>query len=75
MPLYRLIDTETEQTEEHFLSWAALQEYLSENPTKKLLPAAPAIVSGVSGQMRPDEGFKDILRNIKKHNRGSTIDV
>lgn len=75
MPTYRLIDTQTEETEEHFLSWAALQEYLSKNPTKQLLPAAPAIVSGVSGQMRPDEGFKDILRNIKKNHRGSAIDV
>jgi hypothetical protein len=75
MPLYRLTDTSTGETEEHFLSWNALQEFLSENPTKQLLPAAPAIVSGVSGRLKPDEGFKDVLRNIKSKHRGSTIDV
>lgn len=75
MPTYRVIDTTTEETEEHFLSWNALQEYLSANPTKQLLPASPAIVSGVAGRLKPDEGFKDVLRNIKSKHRGSQIDV
>lgn len=75
MPLYRLLNTETEEVTQEFCSWSVLQELLESNPKLQLLPAAPAIVSGVSGRIRPDEGFRDRLRDIKKSHPGSTIDV
>lgn len=75
MPIYRILNTTTNIEEEHLMSWDVLQTYLAAHPEYKLQPAAPAIVSGVSGQMKPSEGFRDILRNIKKNHRGSTIDV
>lgn len=75
MPLYRLLNIETEEVVEELVSWATLQSILESNPNLKLLPAAPAIVSGVSGRMRPDEGFRDRLRDIKKSHPGSTIDI
>ena len=75
MPLYRLLNTDTEEVVEELVSWSTLQSILESNPNLKLLPAAPAIVSGVSGRMRPDEGFRDRLRDIKKSHPGSTIDV
>lgn len=75
MPMYDLLNTDTNEETEVLMKWSELQTYLSENPNIKLLPAAPAIVSGVAGRMRTDEGFKDVLRTIKRNNRGSTIDV
>lgn len=75
MPMYDLLNTDTNEETEVLMKWSELQEFLSENPNMKLLPAAPAIVSGVAGRMKTDEGFKDVLRNIKKQNRGSTVDV
>lgn len=75
MPLYRIIDIQSDEIEEHLCSWNSIQELLANSPNKKLLPAAPAIVSGVSGRLKPDEGFRDVLRNIKSKHRGSTLDV
>lgn len=75
MPLYVLQDTNTEEITEHLMSWSALQDFLAANPQQKLLPASPAIVSGVSGRLKTDEGFRDILRTIKSKHRGSTVDV
>lgn len=74
MPLYQIEDTNTSQVTEVLLKWDELQEYLSSNPHFKLCPAAPAIVSGIAGRHKPEEGFRDVLREIKHRNRGSTID-
>ena len=75
MPLYVLENIKTKESFQELCSWNQLQEILASNPEYKLLPAAPAIVSGVSGRYKTDEGFKDILRTIKKRHRNSTIDV
>lgn len=75
MPIYVVQDTTTEEETELYCSWNELQSFLTENPDHKLMPAAPAIVSGVAGRYKTDEGFKDVLRTIKKRNPGSTVDV
>jgi len=75
MPIYVVQNKLTEEETELLCSWNELQLFLQENPNHKLMPAAPAIVSGVAGRYKTDEGFKDILRTIKKKHRGSQIDV
>jgi len=75
MPTYNFTDIETGREESLFMSISAMEQYLVDNPSKKLLPSTPAIVSGVSGTRKPDEGFRDILRSIKKNNKGSTINI
>ena len=76
MPLYVLKDTNTNTEEDVLMTWDSLQEHLAQNPHLKLVPQAPAIVSGTGRVMsRTDEGFKDVLRNIKSKHRGSSIDV
>lgn len=75
MPIYRTENTDTGEITEHFCSWDAISHFLQVTSNSKLVPAAPAIVSGVAGLRRPDEGFRDVLRNIKSHHRGSAIDV
>lgn len=75
MPIYTIRDSATEQTEEVNMTYSKLEHFLKNNPNKTQVLSAPRIVSGVAGQRKPDEGFRDILRNIKKTNRRSTMNI
>ena len=79
MPTYSLykIAKPKKVWDEFFTSWNKLQEYLAENPD-----TAQAInnFTGIGdpyrmGMRKPDDSFRDILRNVKSKHRGSTIDV
>lgn len=74
MPTYRFRD-EKNKIEEIFMSISEMEEYRKDNPKKSLVPVAPSIVSGVDGLRKPDNAFRDLLRKIKKNNKGSIIDV
>ena len=75
MPTYTIKDNDTEHLEEVSMTYSALEQFLTRNPNKTHVLSAPRIVSGVAGQRKPDEGFRDILRNIKKTNRRSTMNI
>ena len=55
---------------------SAADKYLEENPhIERMVNGAPMIHSGVGlgGGLKVDNGFNDILKNIKKeHSRGIT---
>ncbi len=67
MPTYNFIDTQSGVEFSDFISISEMETFLKENPHIELMVSAPAIVSG-SGRAKPDESFRDILRNIKKGN-------
>ena len=68
MPTYRFLNNETGEEYEDFMSISALEVYLSENPNvTQLLNGAPLIHSG-RGMKKPDAGFRDLLKHIKKGN-------
>ena len=73
MPTYRFLNNETGEEFEDFMGISALDVYLNENPNiTQLVNGAPLIHSG-RGLKKPDNGFRDLLRNIKKeHSRGMT---
>jgi len=49
-----------------------LDDFVANNQHLTLQVSAPAISSG-RGRGKPDDGFRDILRNIKKeHSKGMT---
>jgi hypothetical protein len=74
MPLYDLIDSETNEIQEVFMTYSKLQEYLEENPTLSQMPAAPALVSGVRGiTHKNDSGFNDMLSRIADANPTSPL--
>lgn len=75
MPLYTIKDIKTGHQEDVMMTYSELERFLKTHPNKSHVMTAPRIVSGVAGQRRPDEGFRDILRNIKKNNRRSTMNV
>lgn len=68
MPTYKFQNKETEEEFELFMSISELGEYLKENNNiKQLIGGAPMISSG-RGMGKPDNGFRDILKEIKKKN-------
>jgi len=76
MPTYTFIDRVTGKSTTTLMSISEMEAYLSDNPNSSLKPAAPLIVTGVSsGRNKPDDSFRDILRNIKRRHRGSTINT
>jgi hypothetical protein len=79
MPTYRFLNNDTSEEYEDFMSISALELYLKDNPNvTQLVSGAPMIHSG-RGLGKPDEGFRDLLKNMKKANskgfRRSTINT
>lgn len=67
MPTYKFLNEKTGEEFEDFMSISALDVYLEENPhLTQLVNGAPMIVSGVP--RKPEDGFRDLLRDIKKKN-------
>ena len=73
MPTYRFLNTETNEEFEEFMSISALEDYLKDNPHfTQLINGAPLISSG-RGIGKPDQGFRDLLKDMKKkHSKGIT---
>lgn len=68
MPTYKFQNTETGEEFVDFMSISARGDYLKDNPhIIQLVNGAPMIVSG-RGLNKPDQGFRDILKEIKKKN-------
>ena len=58
------------------MSISEMEKYLQDNPNKERAPASPLIVSGLaSARMKPDQGFRDVLRNIKHQNPRSNVNT
>lgn len=76
MPSYTFINENDGQEETHFMTVKEREEFLEENPNYRQKLSAPKLVDPVSvGVTKPDTGFTDILKNIKKNNLHTTIDV
>jgi hypothetical protein len=73
MPTYKFLNTNTNEEFEEFMSISSMTQYLEENPhITQLVNGAPLIHSG-RGLQKPDAGFRDILKNVRKeHSRGIT---
>ena len=68
MPTYKFLNNETGEEFEEFMTISALDEYLKTNPNlTQLVNGAPLISSG-RGMGKPEQGFRDLLKDIKKRN-------
>lgn len=77
MPKYSFKNTTTGELFELDMKYSDLEPYLQNNPYhKQVFTHFPGVVSG-SGSLisKTPDGFKDILRNIKKNHPGGNIDV
>lgn len=77
MPTYIIRNNDTGEEVERFMRIAEMEDLLKCEPSLSLIHRKSAgIISGIAhGKNKPDDNFRDILRNIKKNNRRSTIDT
>jgi hypothetical protein len=69
MPTYAFRNEQTGEEHQEFMSISSLDEYLETNPhITQLVNGAPSIVSGRGLNKKPDNGFRDLLKHIKKGN-------
>lgn len=75
MPSYTFVNTETNEEVNLIMSIAEWEQYKIDNPQmQQILKSAPAIGDSVRlGLRHHDNGFNDVLKNIKSHHRHSTI--
>lgn len=76
MPTYQFYSKKTGKvvTDAEMRTISEMERTLKDNPDWDTVPAAPLIHSG-RGLKKPDDGFRDHLRRIKKHHIGSTINT
>ena len=73
MPTYLFRNKDTGEEWEEFMGISAADEFLKENPNiERLINGVPGIASGAmhGARSKPDEGFRDILREMKKKSSG-----
>jgi hypothetical protein len=72
MPTYRFKNTKTGDEWEEFMGISAADKYLEENPhIERLVNGAPMLVgSAMGGKTKPDDGFRDLLKDMKKKHSG-----
>ena len=75
MPVYSIKDTETGNVFEVSLKFAELDSYLSDNPSyKQVFTKFPGIADPTRvGVKRPDDGFRDVLKEVKSHHKRNVI--
>ena len=69
MPTYTFEDTKTGEQFEKFLKLSAREDYLKENPhLKQIISSASTLIDSARlGRMKPDQGFRDLLTDMKKN--------
>lgn len=74
MPSYTFINKETGEETTEFMSIADLDKFLNKNKHLEQVIGAPAIGDSIRlGLKKPDNAFRDHLKEIKKkHSRGIT---
>ena len=71
MPTYDFEDTKTGEVFEKRITIAERDKLLQDNPHYKQLLSMPKIVSGTDGLRKPDDSFRDILREVDNKHKGA----
>lgn len=77
MPTYNVLNKKTGKTKQMEMSISEMVQMLKDDPNLDVVPGATPTMEARLGSkmMKPSDGFKDVLRDIKRRNPGSTIDV
>ena len=73
MPLYQFVNKETEEEFEKLMPYSKVEEFLAENPHVEKKITSSSI--GYNDAKKPDDSFRDILRDIKKNSPRSDINT
>jgi hypothetical protein len=70
MPTYTFRDKNTDEVFDKMMKISEREQYLSDNPHIVTVVTAPGVNRELTSNMKPDQGFRDVLREIKKkHNK------
>lgn len=70
MPTYSFHNKDTGEVFDKMMKIADREQYLAENPHIETVITAPGVTGELGSRMKPDQGFRDVLREIKKkHNK------
>jgi hypothetical protein len=79
MPTYTFINKKTQEISEHVMKISEYDDFLKKNThlQRHFVADNPALVSRVEigKNSKPSEGFRDLLKQIKKSNRGSDFNT
>ena len=77
MPNYSFYNTKTDEYfNEFFSSWKEAEKYINENKHINWLCGAPPQGDSVRlGIRKPDDGFRDLLKHVKRKNIRSNINT
>lgn len=77
MPIYSIMNTETQEVFEVNVKFTELDSYLSERPThKQVFTKFPGIGDPIRmGTRKPDDGFRDVLRTVQSHHKKNEINT
>jgi hypothetical protein len=72
MPTYLFLNKQTGVEWEEFMGISESEQYLKDNPdVEKLVNGSPMVVgSAMGGKTKPDAGFRDLLKDMKKKHSG-----
>ena len=76
MPTYTFKHIETGEVKDYVIRMSQLDEFKKDNPElTQVISGGQGLVRD-SGNMKPDEGFRDVLKSIKKASgRGENINT
>lgn len=75
MPRYDFLNTETNEIEEHMMSYTKLDEFKENNPHLKQQISALNIVGGTGDRIKTDAGFKEVLSKIGEGHPSSPLNT
>jgi hypothetical protein len=77
MPIYSIMDNTTDEVFEVNMKFTELEHYLKDNPNlKQVFNKFPAVGDSVRlGLRKPDDGFRDVLQNVKHHHKKDSINT
>mgnify|MGYP003349401100 CR=1 FL=1 len=77
MPTYNFRNKKTGEEFTSFMFMSEINQYLKDNPEIEQIINSFAGVGDpvMMGMKKPDGGFRDLLKTIKKGNRGSKINT
>jgi hypothetical protein len=73
MPTYTFRNKHSQEVSEHFLKISELDEFKKSNPDLEPIITQSGLIR--SYNQKPDVGFREVLKNIKKSNRRSNINT
>lgn len=77
MPIYSIMNKQTEEVFEVNMKFTELEAYLSDEPNlKQIFTKFPALGDPVRlGRRKPDDGFRDVLRTVQSHHKRDSINT